>query len=74
MVEEAKCIAAMQWREGLRVTGSAVLALSLRLELLQRVSVLGGSSKCSELCRMKSVYSILGFRTSALIKLPSQDS
>lgn len=50
MVKEAKCIAAMLWLEdckGLCVTVSSVLAPSpLCLELVQHVSVLGGSSKC----------------------------
>lgn len=49
MVEEAKCISAMQPEDcqGLCVTGSAVLVLSLLcLELVQHVSVVGGSSKC----------------------------
>lgn len=54
MVEEAKCIAAMQSLEdcqGLCAAGRlSRLSLSpQRLELLQHISVLGGSSKCSQL-------------------------
>lgn len=53
MVEEAKCFAAMQCLEDCQsrcVTGKAVLAPHpWRLELVQHISVLSGSSKCSEL-------------------------